>query len=175
MEKDSFTVMLMQRWYWFLKLRDAWHGALKDIKTKTTRTSLDRWTKGLWCHQEDLHNLSSKKTNGCNWIFRRSMKSMFQRIKQQGNMRFLQVDMAESPMVAHAEILDSKQCWSETTIAPLFGLQLRRMSTRWKGNFINFLVELYFCICFVLDAGVNPRRRVSNQVMTRWRRWTWCQ
>jgi hypothetical protein len=38
------------------------------------------------------------------------MKSMFQRIKQQGNIRFLQVDMVESPMVAHAEILDSKQC-----------------------------------------------------------------
>jgi hypothetical protein len=28
--------------------------------------------------------------------------------------------MAESPMVAHAEILDSKQCWSETAIAPSF-------------------------------------------------------
>jgi hypothetical protein len=27
-----------------------------------------------------------------------------------GNRRLLQADMAESPMVAHAEILDSKQC-----------------------------------------------------------------
>jgi hypothetical protein len=44
------------------------------------------------------------------WICRRSMKSTFQRIKRQGNRRFLQADMAESPMVAHAEILDSKQC-----------------------------------------------------------------
>jgi hypothetical protein len=26
--------------------RDAWHGALKGFKMKTTRTSLDRWTKG---------------------------------------------------------------------------------------------------------------------------------
>jgi hypothetical protein len=43
--------------------------------------------------------------------------------------------MAKSPMVAHAEILDGKQCWSETAIAPSFGLRLRRMSTRWKGNF----------------------------------------
>jgi hypothetical protein len=31
-------------------------------------------------------------------------------------------------------------------------------------------------MCSVLDAGVNPRRRASNKVMmTRWRRWTWCQ
>jgi hypothetical protein len=44
------------------------------------------------------------------WIFRSSMKSTFQRIKHQGNRMFLQADMAESPMVAHAEILDSKQC-----------------------------------------------------------------
>jgi hypothetical protein len=45
------------------------------------------------------------------------MNSTFQRIKRQGNRRFLQADMAESPMVALAEILDSKQCWSETAIA----------------------------------------------------------
>jgi hypothetical protein len=74
--------------------------------------------------------------------------------------------MAKSPMVAHAEILDSKQCWSETAIAPSFGLRLRRMSTGCKGNFINFSIELYFCICSFLDAGVNPRRRDSNKAMT---------
>jgi hypothetical protein len=48
-----------------------------------------------------------------NWTyldFRSSMKSTFKRIKRQGNRRFLQVDMVESPMVARAEILDSKQC-----------------------------------------------------------------
>jgi hypothetical protein len=117
-----------------------------------------------------------QKRVGYIWIFRSSMKSTFQRIKRQGNRRFLQADMAESPMVAHAEILDSKQCWSETAIAPSFGLRLRWMSTCWKGNFIKFSIELYFCICSILDAGVNPRRRGSNKVMTtRWRRWTWCQ
>jgi hypothetical protein len=100
------------------------------------------------------------------WIFRSCMKSTLLRIKRQGNRRFLQADMAESPMVAHAEILDSKQCWSETAIAPSFGLRLRWMSTRWKGNFINFAIELYFGICSVLDAGVNPRRRGSNKAMT---------
>jgi hypothetical protein len=109
---------------------------------------------------------TSQKTIGYVWIFRRSMKSTFQRIKWQGNRRFLQVDMAESPMVAHAEILDSKQCWSETAIAPPSGLRLRRMSTRWKGNFIIFSIELYFGICSVLYAGVNPQRRGSTKAMT---------
>jgi hypothetical protein len=99
------------------------------------------------------------------WIFRSCMKSTLQRIKRQGNRRFLQADMAESPMVAHAE-MNIKQCWSETAIAPSFGLRLRRMSTRWKSNFINFSIELYFGICSVLYAGVNPRRRGSNKAMT---------
>jgi hypothetical protein len=80
--------------------------------------------------------------------------------------------MAESPMVAHAEILDSKQYWSETAIAPSFRLRLRRMSTFWKGNFINISIELYFCICSIPEAGVNPRIRVSDKAMTiRWRRY----
>jgi len=37
------------------------------------------------------------------------------------------------------------------------------MTTRWKGNFINFSIELYFCICSILDAGENPRRRGEEQ------------
>jgi hypothetical protein len=71
-------------------------------------------------------------------VFKSSMNFTFQWIKRQGNRRFLQADMAESPMVAHVEILDCKQCWNETVIAPSFRLWLRRMSTRWKDNFINF-------------------------------------
>jgi hypothetical protein len=51
-----------------------------------------------------------KKSIRCIWMFRSCMKSTLQRIKRQGNRRFLQADMAESPMVAHAEMLDSKQC-----------------------------------------------------------------
>jgi hypothetical protein len=118
-----------------------------------------------------LCTTSAEKTIGYIWIFRSSMKSTLQRIMWQGNRRFLHADMAESPMVAHAEILNSKQCWSETAIAPSFGLRLRWMSTRWKCNFINISTKLYFCTCSVLDVGVNPRRRVSNKAMTtRWRR-----
>jgi hypothetical protein len=57
-----------------------------------------------------LCTTSAEKTIGYIWIFRSSMKSMFQQIKRQGNRRFLQAFMAESPMAAHAEILNSKQC-----------------------------------------------------------------
>jgi hypothetical protein len=51
-----------------------------------------------------------QKKIGHIWIFKSSMKSMFQRIKRQGNRWFQQADIIESPMVALAEILDSKQC-----------------------------------------------------------------
>ena len=37
------------------------------------------------------------------------------------------------------------------------------MITCWKGNFINFLIELYFGICSILDTGENPRRRGEEQ------------
>jgi hypothetical protein len=37
------------------------------------------------------------------------------------------------------------------------------MTTCWKGNFIKFSIELYFCICSILDAGENPRRRGEEQ------------
>jgi hypothetical protein len=50
-------------------------------------------------------------------------------------------------------VLDNTQRWSKTNIAPLFELHFRWMTTRWKGNFINFSIELYFNICSVLDRG----------------------
>jgi len=37
------------------------------------------------------------------------------------------------------------------------------MTTCWKGNFINFSIELYFGICSILNAGENPRRRGEEQ------------
>jgi hypothetical protein len=33
------------------------------------------------------------------------------------------------------------------------------MTTRWKGNFINFSIELYFYICSVLDRGEIHEKR----------------
>jgi hypothetical protein len=37
------------------------------------------------------------------------------------------------------------------------------MSTRWKGNFINFSIELYFGICFVLHAGFESTKKSQQQ------------
>jgi hypothetical protein len=122
-----------------------------------------RTTMSSTCLQEP-----QQKTIEYIWIFRSPMKSTFKRIKRQGNRRLLQADMAEPPKVACAETLGSKQSWSETAIAPSFGLWSRRMSTHWNGNFINTSIELYFGICSVLDAGVNPWiRGISNAMMTK--------
>jgi hypothetical protein len=33
------------------------------------------------------------------------------------------------------------------------------MTTRWKGNFISFSIELYFYICSVLDRGEIQEKR----------------
>jgi hypothetical protein len=56
-------------------------------------------------------------------------------------------------------VLDRTQHWSKTDIAPLFELRFRWMTTRWKGNFINFSIELYLDICSVLDRGENPWKK----------------
>jgi hypothetical protein len=46
------------------------------------------------------------------------------------------------------------------------------MTTRWKGNFINFSIELYFDIYSVLDRGGNPCKRDNKEMMrTRKRKW----
>jgi hypothetical protein len=107
-----------------------------------------------------------RKTTGCLWIFRSPMKLRFQRIKNQVNRRFLQADMAELPKVARSEILwTACKSRNKTAIAPSFGLRLIWMSTHWKGNFIKFLMEQYFCICSVMYTGEDPRKRGSS---TQW-------
>ena len=53
--------------------------------------------------------------------------------------------MAKTSKVVHSEIFwTARSAKSETGITPLFGLRLKRMTTRWKGNFIKFSIELYF-------------------------------
>ena len=148
------------------------HGSATWRSRSRSLTSPDQCARSHRSHQNSAW--SQRENTGYFWIFRSPMKLRFQQIKNQDNRRFLQADMVESPKVARAE--NSKHCWSETAIAPSFGLRLRRRSTYWKGNFINFSVELYFGICSVLDVGVNPWRRGSNNAMTtRMRTWTWCQ
>jgi hypothetical protein len=56
-----------------------------------------------FCSHQVLHSLMGR-TIEYTWIFRRPIKLRFQRVKNQVNRRFLEADMAESPMVARPEI-----------------------------------------------------------------------
>jgi hypothetical protein len=60
-------------------------------------------------------------------------------------------------------VLDSTQRWSKTDIAPLFELRFQWMTTRWKGNFINFSIELYFNICSVLYRGEIREKETARR------------
>jgi hypothetical protein len=59
------------------------------------------------------------------------------------------------------KFLDSKQSWSETAITPSYGLRLRWISTRWKGKFIKFWIELYFwyMFCYVYRGNSTWKRQ----------------
>jgi hypothetical protein len=78
----------------------AWRPKILQDKYHTyiSRSMDERITMSSRCLHEP-----QQKTIRYIWIFRSSMKSTFQRIKWQDNWRFLQADMAESPMVAYAE------------------------------------------------------------------------
>jgi hypothetical protein len=46
------------------------------------------------------------------------------------------------------------------------------MTTRWKGNFINFPIELYLDIFSILDRGEIHEKETARKMMrTRKRRW----
>jgi hypothetical protein len=57
--------------------------------------------RSFYSHQV-LCSLTGRKIKYL-WIFRIPPKLRFQRVKNQVNQRFLQADMAESPMVARPE------------------------------------------------------------------------
>ena len=69
----------------------------------------------------------------------------------------LQVGMAKTLKVVQSEnFWTARIAKSETGIAPSFGLRLKRVTTRWKGNFIKFSIDLYFGICSVEYTGEIP-------------------
>jgi hypothetical protein len=77
--------------------------------------------------------------------------------------------MAKTLKVVHSEnFWTARSAKSETSITPSFGLGLRWMTTRWKGNFIKISIDLYFVICSVEYTGEIPwRRGRSNAMRTR--------
>jgi hypothetical protein len=139
-----------------LKPREMWCNA-----PKTTRS----WSSTYFLFPS-ISAQPQWRATGYLWIFRSPMKLRFQRIKNQVNRRYLQAGMAELPKVARSEIFRTAcKSRNKTAITPSFGLRLRWMSTRWKGNFIKVSMEQYFCICSVKYTGENLRKRGSSNMM----------
>ena len=60
--------------------------------------------------------------------------------------------MSRTLDVACSEILqDRLQRWDEMDITLLFGINFRRMRTRWKGKFVHFAMEQCFSTRSVLE------------------------
>jgi hypothetical protein len=81
---------------------------------------------------------------------------------------------SEVPTSGYGRITEGCTFWNfwtacksgnKTAITPSFGLRLRWKSTRWKGDFIKFSMEQYFCICSVMYTGESPRKRGSSNTM----------
>jgi len=149
-----------------LKPRDARHYAPKTTWSRSL-TSSGEFTRRYCNHQCPAR--PQKQRAAYFWIFKSSTKFPFQRIKNQVNRRFLQAVMAKTLKGVHSEnFWTARSAKSETGITPSFGLGLRWMTTRWKGNFINISIDLYFGICSVEYTGEIPQRRGrSNAMRTR--------
>ena len=60
--------------------------------------------------------------------------------------------MARTLDVACSEIRrDRLQRWDEMDITLLFGINFRRMRTRWKEKFVHFVMEQCFSTCSILE------------------------
>ena len=149
-----------------LEAKDAWHYAPKTTWSRSL-TSSGEFTRRYCSHQCPAR--PQKKRAAYFWIFKSSMKFPFQRIKNQVNQRFLQAGMAKTLKVVHSEnFWTARSAKSETSITLSFGFGLRWMTTRWKGNFINISIDLYFGICSVEYIGeILQRRDKSNAMRTR--------
>ena len=145
-----------------LKPRDAQHYAPKTTWS-TSLTSSDEFTR-YYSHQCPAR--PQKQIAAYFWIFKISTKFPFHRIKNQVNRRFLQAGMAKTLKVVHSgNFWTARSAKSETDITLSFGFSLRWMTTRWKDNFINISIDLYFGICSVEYIGEIPRRRGRRNVM----------
>ena len=60
--------------------------------------------------------------------------------------------MARTLNIPRSEIrLDRLQRWDEMDITLLFGINFRRMRTRWKGKFVHFAMEQCFSTRSILE------------------------
>jgi hypothetical protein len=104
MEKDSITINIMQGMVMTFETNGCVAWCPKRLQDEDHTYISGSMDKRITMSSRCVHEPQQKKI-GYIWILRRSMKSTFQQIKRQGDRKFLQADMTESPMVAHAEIL----------------------------------------------------------------------
>ena len=144
-----------------LKPRDARHYAPKTTWSRSL-TSSDEFTRRYCSHQCPAR--PQKQIAAYFWIFKSSTKFPFQRIKNQVNRRFLQAVMAKTLKVVHSEnFWTARSAKSETGITPSFGLGLRWMTTRWKGNFINISIDLYLYMFYWVYRRDSMNKRQEQQ------------
>jgi hypothetical protein len=145
-----------------LKPNETRRNAPKTIISRLS-TSSDRFARSLCSHQS-LHNLKGEQQDifgylEAPWSYAsnkpriKSIGGSHKRIWPNYRMRVLKI------------FWTACKSGNKTVIAPSFGLRLRWMSTRWKGNFIKFLIEQYFGIYSVMYTGENPRKRGSSNTM----------
>ena len=66
--------------------------------------------------------------------------------------------MARTLDVARSEIRDRLQRWDEMDITLLFGINFRRMRTRWKGKYVHFAMEQ----CFSTHSVLEIKRKIHE-------------
>ena len=134
-----------------LKPKDAQHDTPRT-KRSSSSTSSDQFTRRYCSHQHSAR--PQRQIAAYLWIFKSSTKFPFQRIKNQVNRRFLRAGIAKTLKVVHSEIFwTARSTEIEISITHSIGLRLRWATTRWKGNFISFSIDLYFVYVLLSTQG----------------------
>ena len=75
--------------------------------------------------------------------------------------------MAKTLDAAHSEIRNRLQRWDKMNTTLLFGINIGRIRTRWKGKFVHFAIEQCFSTGSVLEIErkkfVKMRQQWDNE------------
>ena len=152
-----------------LEPRDAQQGALKTTRSWSS-TSSDQFARRYCSHQ---HSAPPQRKLAAYFLDIRKLHEVLVPTNQESSQSEIPTSGYGWNIEGRAlwNFLDSTQRQNETGITPTSELGLRWMTTRWKGNFINFSIDLYFGIYSVEYTGESPRRRDrSNAMRTRYRK-----
>jgi hypothetical protein len=152
-----------------------WSSNGEDLKPKDTRCNAPKTTRSRsstysdqftrsFCSHQFLHNLKGEQQDIFGYLKPHEVTLPTNQESSQ----------SEVPKSGYGRITEGCTFWNfwttcknrnKTAVTPSFGLRLRWMSTRWKGNFIKFSMEQYFCICSVIYTGENLQKRGSSNMM----------